>query len=135
MSNECPKSFGGPNSTCEACGHSRARVLAEGCPKADEPTGSLLSDLASRVAGEKVAEQVDELDAGPSAKVLIVCAEAGDWEGLYIDGELVKEGHSLTVCEVLEALGIEHESFSIEMDAYGLSNLPLKAANLPQALE
>jgi hypothetical protein len=29
-----------------------------------------------------------------------------DWEGLYLDGLLIREGHSLDVRDVLEALGI-----------------------------
>lgn len=31
----------------------------------------------------------------------VVIVDGGDWHGLYIDGELVEEGHSLCVSDVL----------------------------------
>ena len=33
-----------------------------------------------------------------------------DWEALYIDGKLVKEGHSVETEDVLDVLGIEYTS-------------------------
>lgn len=36
--------------------------------------------------------------------VLLVRADSGEWEGLYIDGKLLAEGHSLNLFDVLEAL-------------------------------
>jgi hypothetical protein len=53
MSSECPKSFDALTGSCEACGHSRARVIAEGCPKAGAATEGLLSDLTSRMQAEQ----------------------------------------------------------------------------------
>jgi len=36
-----------------------------------------------------------------------------DWEGLYIDGKLVTEGHAITVEEFAEIIGVEfNESFA-----------------------
>lgn len=43
------------------------------------------------------------------SKVLFVSAESGDWEGMYVDGELKCEGHSLQCTEILKALGIKYE--------------------------
>lgn len=39
----------------------------------------------------------------------VVFVLADDWEGMYIDGELVAEGHSLEVDTVCIALDIESE--------------------------
>jgi len=50
------------------------------------------------------------------AKVAIVTDEGGDWEGIYIDGRLMSEGHSLTVYEVLGLLGISCDFYSVEID-------------------
>lgn len=40
----------------------------------------------------------------------ITFVEYDDWEGLYLDGKLVLEGHSLDTSHVLDALGIQHSS-------------------------
>lgn len=40
----------------------------------------------------------------------ITFVEYDDWEGLYLDGKLVLEGHSLDTSHVLDALGISHSS-------------------------
>jgi hypothetical protein len=39
----------------------------------------------------------------------IVSSSSGDWDGLYHDGKLVTEGHSLSVREVLTLLGFRVE--------------------------
>lgn len=44
-----------------------------------------------------VAQKVDEV---------VIVSGAEDWEGLYIDGKLVSEGHSIRVHDVLDALGV-----------------------------
>lgn len=46
----------------------------------------------------------------------------GEWEGIYVDGTLVDEGHSLDPRQVLEALGIEFEHR--ETDMTEISHLP-----------
>ena len=40
------------------------------------------------------------------SKFMIVGCEAGDWEGLYIDGKLVEEGHKIHRDTIFEHLGI-----------------------------
>ncbi len=40
-------------------------------------------------------------------EIAIVSDAGGDWEGLYVNGRLMTEGHSLSVHEVLGVLGIE----------------------------
>lgn len=59
-------------------------------------------------------------------KVAIVSGD--DWMGLYIDGKLVLEGHSLCLGEVLEAVGIKPET--ITPDNEWLEN----EGNLPKDL-
>lgn len=41
--------------------------------------------------------------------VHIVSSPSGDWEGLYLDGRLVVEGHSLSWWQVLSAIRIEYD--------------------------
>ena len=63
--------------------------------------------------------------------LLFVTGEEGDWEGLYVKGKLVKEGHELTKYDVLDALkeynfdlGFEYGEYTINqeyLDDYGLS--------------
>ena len=40
-------------------------------------------------------------------KALLILSEDGDWIGLYVDGKLELEGHSLRTQDVIHALGIE----------------------------
>jgi hypothetical protein len=40
-------------------------------------------------------------------KFVIVGSSSGDWYGLYRDGKLLTEGHSLDVEEVLSLLGFD----------------------------
>ncbi len=49
--------------------------------------------------------------------VAIVSNDSGDWEGIYINGRLAAEGHSLTVYEVLGLLGIACEFHTRLVDA------------------
>lgn len=46
-------------------------------------------------------------------KIIFVCAD--DWEGIYVDGELKAEGHSLTKHDILTAVG-QTNYISIEAD-------------------
>jgi hypothetical protein len=39
-----------------------------------------------------------------------------DWIGLYLDGKLVEEGHSLEPFHVLDALGIKHTYHAADID-------------------
>ena len=41
---------------------------------------------------------------------------ADDWEGLYIDGKLVMENHSLRVEDVLEACQVKFDSHWVDDD-------------------
>lgn len=39
---------------------------------------------------------------------------ADDWQGLYIDGNLVLEGHSLSIKSILDILNIKHHSVEVD---------------------
>lgn len=62
-----------------------------------------------------------------SKKVVFVSGD--DWEGLYIDGKLVLENHSLEPRQVLDKLGIKYERR--DADAEWLAD----TGNLPQDLK
>lgn len=47
-------------------------------------------------------------------KIDVVLWDAGDWIALYVDGELVHEGHSIRGTDMLEYLGIP----------FGVTNVP-----------
>lgn len=72
-------------------------------------------------------------------KVNYVHDEGGDWAGLYIDGELIDENHSLYVGHVLEALEsrglIEYEGFEVNGD-WMLDNgrLPEEFSEIPESM-
>jgi hypothetical protein len=40
-------------------------------------------------------------------QISIVSSEDGDWQGIYIDGKLEYEGHSIRYWDVFEVLGIK----------------------------
>jgi hypothetical protein len=63
-------------------------------------------------------------------KVIRVWGE--DWEGLYIDGKLAVEGHSLQVYQVLDALAVSYLIQQVEMDSYEFSTLPATFDEIPK---
>jgi hypothetical protein len=63
-------------------------------------------------------------------KVVLVEDPGGDWEGLYIDGKLAVDGHTLSASYVLHHLAssgaIEFDRFDCDQDwLYGNGRLPL----------
>jgi hypothetical protein len=51
---------------------------------------------------------VPRTSTSPGSEFVLIRSE--DWEGLYIKGQLVVEGHSLTAIDVLAAIGIRADS-------------------------
>jgi len=51
-------------------------------------------------------------------KIVLLCPESGDWEALYVNEELIDEGHSLSVSDIFEAIQdiFPHEFRSEEID-------------------
>jgi len=64
-----------------------------------------------------------------AGKVAIVLGD--DWTGLYVNGHLAAENHSLRPDEVLKALGFEYAIFSVDqgwLEASG--SLPERLADV-----
>ena len=52
--------------------------------------------------------------------VKVLKAAAGDWVGLYVDGRLIKEGETLSVDQVLSAVGVNYEALETDFEvAFG----------------
>lgn len=56
--------------------------------------------------------------------IKLVRDSSGDWIGIYIDGKLVDEGHSLPEERMLDALSVEYTSEELDMEANDLGRLP-----------
>ena len=65
----------------------------------------------------------------PTPKITIV-SNGDDWEGLYLDGLLFEQGHSITACQLAEALGLEWGR--IEVSPRWLGE---KVLSLPEGLD
>ncbi len=52
-------------------------------------------------------------------QIQIVQSEQGDWEGIYIDGQLEFETHTLTAYDILYALGIQYEKIYCDLEEIG----------------
>ncbi len=50
----------------------------------------------------------------PTKKLTRVYCE--DWEGVYLDGVLVAQGHSVDISDVAAALGVEYQSVEADSD-------------------
>lgn len=48
----------------------------------------------------------------------------GDWVGIYVNGELKNENHSLDESQVLQALGLSFDELSLPLEEMGLYQLP-----------
>ena len=59
------------------------------------------------------------MSIGVSVSTTIQFVHADDWEGLYIDGKLILEGHSLSAVDVLDAIW-EHRTpgFGLRVTSY-----------------
>ena len=49
-------------------------------------------------------------------KIDLVSDEQGDWIGIYVDGKLKSENHSLLPSDILEALNLKHNHYEIPID-------------------
>lgn len=61
--------------------------------------------------------------------ILHIRSDQGDWEGLYVNGILVLEGHSLATADVLKAVGLHQQYESREIPMEG-GRLPYRASEL-----
>ena len=63
------------------------------------------------------------------SKIQIV--DTDDWQGLYVDGELMLEGHRLSVYDVLNVLGfVNVECPDVDMDLQRCASFPQKFSDL-----
>jgi len=62
-------------------------------------------------------------------QVAYITDASGDWEGIYIDGKLVEEGHSLDPRTVLEAADVPFTHR--ETDLKELGSLPENLEDVP----
>ena len=58
-------------------------------------------------------------------QVAYITDVSGDWEGIYVDGKLIDEGHSLDPRMVLDAVGVQYDHRETN----------LKMGSLPENLE
>lgn len=68
------------------------------------------------------------------SKVSVITCEAGDWTGLYLDGKLFSQGHSIPHFEwlqLLRKLGVETYEF-YESDGQFGENLGVFGGRFPQ---
>lgn len=66
-------------------------------------------------------------------KITFVNADTGDWEGIYVDGVLLREDHSLAPDDVLSVLGIEYTEHWVDMEDG--SRLPRSLADLKDRIK
>jgi hypothetical protein len=58
-------------------------------------------------------------------KIVVVGSSNGDWEGMYVDGKLKVQGHSIHWTDALEALGLKFEQHEADDEWMGnFSNFP-----------
>lgn len=66
-------------------------------------------------------------------KKLVLVTNYDDWEGLYIDGELVLEGHEVRKEEMFEKLGINYtEVEAAEGWLESIGRLPKKLSDVEE---
>ncbi len=49
-------------------------------------------------------------------QITFVNSEDGDWVGVYLDGKLVQQDHSLDCDDILDILKIEYKSYWVNME-------------------
>lgn len=56
-----------------------------------------------------------------------------DWEGVYIDGKLLEDGHSINPRDLLSNLGYQIESFDVNQQWLEDNGLPKHLENVVRA--
>ncbi len=66
-------------------------------------------------------------------KVTLV-SNGDDWEGLYVDGKLKTEGHSVTPHDLAAALDLEWERVTVSSNwlGYEVGSLPQELSKIPK---
>lgn len=57
-----------------------------------------------------------------------------DWQGLYIDGKLITEGHSISLRDFADAVGVEYDRVEVSTAWLGrkVGNLPATFDKVPK---
>lgn len=68
------------------------------------------------------------------SKKIIIVTNGDDWEGLYLDGKLITEGHSVSPRDICNALNINMELVELSSEYLGekISNLPKDFSKIPK---
>lgn len=65
-------------------------------------------------------------------KVDIVSAEGGDWQGLYVDGKLAYENHSIDWDDFVQVLDIPVGGFVVNDVWLQDNRLPVRLEDIPE---
>ena len=57
-------------------------------------------------------------------KVVHTYDEDGDWEGLYVNGVLISQGHSIQLRDLCKALGVDYQSKEVFLDSIDRTDMP-----------
>lgn len=63
--------------------------------------------------------------------VTIIQSTDGDWVGIYVNGELKAEGHSLAEVTLLKAVGIDAKWREVDFEGANLDRCPANLSRLP----
>lgn len=95
-------------------------------------------EIKARAEHEARLARIEDATQGVTVKlaankpdVTTVVSEEGDWEAIYINGEMIAEGHSLSTRQVLDAVGIENKRIQVYINPYA-GSLPKKLSELRQ---
>lgn len=64
-------------------------------------------------------------------RVTLVHDDSGDWMGVYIDGALRYQGHSIEDSKLLELVGVDHTYVTSYISSVGESHLPDALEDVP----
>lgn len=68
----------------------------------------------------------------PAAPRYLLVSNGDDWEGFYVDGELMRQDHSLKPQDILSAMGIEIEKRWVSYDYTAeRGDLPERLRDIP----
>jgi hypothetical protein len=65
----------------------------------------------------------------------VIIANFDDWQGIYVDGELKSEGHSLYYRDVLDAIKLEYKLIEVDMLELDLGRYPETLEELKELVE
>lgn len=65
----------------------------------------------------------------------VVIANYDDWQGIYVDGELKYENHTIPYFEILHAVGVEFKDLEVDMYKLNWGRLPDTEEELREKLE